>query len=442
MSKIPLKIWSNNLKDHIISIKTGSWSVERDLQLTFPGHWEVNLISGTPLSAATLPDELQKGFNNPVGSVRLEEILKGKKTVAIVVDDHTRSTPVYDIVNELLCRIRKQGIPDEKVKLIIALGTHVLKDRSHLQPKFGNLLDSRVKIVLPDVRKLKEYVLAGTTPSGIPIHILREYAESEAKITISGIYPHDEAGFSGGAKIMIGLLGLRTLSRFHRKYGETGRGKNIETPFRLELESYADIAGIDWSINIIQNHEKKIYKIWCGDFRKAFRKAAEYAKSHLGVEKNRNADVIISNAYPLDTSLSVVGKSLWPFHDMPTTTRRILVASPVTFLDFRVPFCESPKEALIQRIKRLTGAFRIKLALFQVLYWIKFKVTPKEKWARSFVYFIPDVSKKVIKLMPVIDSRYAYFSWDALIGDILMSFPKDKKLTVSVYDIAPLHFPD
>lgn len=430
----------NDFKKNVISVKTGSWSSERELKLTFPGHWRINHIKGVNLPEASVVDEIRNSFDNPIQCGQLEQILQGKKTVVIVVDDHTRPTPVYDIVAELLNRISRQGIPAENVKLIVALGTHVLQDTSHLKPKFRDLLDGRIKIVFPDVRTLKDYVHVGSTQSGIPVYIHHEYRDADVRITVSGIYPHDEAGFSGGAKIMIGLLGLRTLSKFHRKYSVTGRGRFLETPFRHELETYADIAGIDWSINIVLNHDKKIHKLWCGDFRRAFREAAEYAKSRLWVEKSNNADVIISNAYPLDTSLSVEGKSLWPFHDTPKSTRRILIASPV-YSDFRIPFCESKREAIMQMIKRLTGASRIKKIYDQIRLWEEIKKDSNNKWNPEYVYFIPDVQKGVTKIGPVIGSHYAFLSWDSLMNELQASFPEDKKVSVSLYDNAPLAFP-
>jgi lactate racemase len=431
----------NDFNKNIISLKTGSWSGERELKLTFPDHWRINHIKGANLPEASVQTEIRKSFDNPVHSGQLEQLLLGKKSVAIVVDDHTRPTPVYDIVSELLNRISRQGIPLENVKLIVALGTHVLKDRLHLKPKLRDLMDGRIKIVLPDVRKLKEYVHVGSTQTGLPIYIHHEYAEADVRITISGIYPHDEAGFSGGAKIMIGVLGLLTLSKFHRKYSEAGRGRSIENPFRHELETYADIAGIGWSINIVLNHDKKIHRLWCGDFRRAFREAAEYAKSRLWVEKSTDADVIISNAYPLDTSLSVVGKSLWPFRDTPKATRRIIIASPVTYSDFRVPFCESKRESITQMIKRISGASRIKKIYEQRMFLEKIKKDSNNKWVPNFAYFFPDVQKHVTKIGPVIWSHYAFFSLNSLMNELRYSFPEDKNVTVSIYDNAPLHFP-
>jgi lactate racemase len=424
-----------------VSIKTGSWGSERELTLTFPDHWEVSHIKGAPLPEASVQAEMRKSFDNPIGCGQLERMLNGKQSVAIVVDDHTRPTPVYDVVTALLDRIERQGIPGQNVKLIVALGTHVLEDKSFLKPKFGDLLDGRVRVVIPDVRKLNDYVHAGTTQSGLPVYIHREYREADVRITVSGIYPHDEAGFSGGAKIMIGLLGLRTLSGFHRKYSETGRGRFIDPPFRHELETYADIAGIDWSVNIVLNHEKKIHKLWCGDFRRAFREAAEYAKSCLGVEKSIDADVIISNAYPLDTSLSVAGKSMWPFRDAPKTLRRILIASPVTYSDFRVPFCESSKEAMYQMVKRLTGLSRIKRMYEQRLLGEEIKKDEAEKWTHDFVYFTPYPRQQLPETGAVLWSHYVFSSSDSLMRDLVASFPEDKKVAVALYDYAPLHFP-
>lgn len=426
-----------------IEIRTGAWKFEDRLRLSFPENWVIRHIKGNFLPAAR-PEEIQTPLENPIGSERLHRILERKRSVAIVVDDHTRPTPVFRIVKKVLNEIRLAGIPECNVKIIVALGTHVLKDKSLMRSKLGGLLDSGIQLVLPDCRNSKDYIYVGKSKSNIPVFIHREYASADAKISISGIYPHDEAGFSGGAKILIGVLGLRTLSLFHRKFTESGRGREIETLFRNEVESFADLTGIDFSVNVVVNQEKEVHKVWCGNFRTAFREAAIYAKRCLGVDLAPDADVVISNAYPFDTSLSVVGKSEWPFKYARKNAKRIVVASPSSLVDFRIPRCASKGEVLRQAAKKVSFVRSIRGALSRLKLRklaMEFERRPDLKWEGHYVFFMPRFEMVASTRLKVTTFLAVYDVWDSLLGELKSYFPDCYNVNVALYDFAPMHYP-
>ena len=123
-------------------------------------------------------------------------------------------------------------------------------------------MDGDVEIIFPDCHKIKDLVYVGKSNSGIPVYINKHYANADLKIGVSGVHPHNEAGFSGGAKILIGMLGLETLSQFHLKYGSIVRGSAINTNFRNVLEHFADLVKLDYSINCVINKDKNIKKYY------------------------------------------------------------------------------------------------------------------------------------------------------------------------------------
>jgi lactate racemase len=350
--------------------------------------------------------------------VRLSRLLKNKKSVAIVVDDPTRPTPVYPILMKILDLSRSAGISDNNVRLIVALGTHLLKDKSLIGTKLKGLLDTEIKVVLPNCLKSKDYVYVGQSRQKIPVFVHQDYSTADVKITISGIYPHGQAGFSGGAKILIGILRIFTLSLFHKKLSSSGAG-NIETPFRDELESFADLAGIDYSINIVPNHEKQVHRMWCGDFRTAFRAAAAYAKSRLGIQPEPDADLVLSNAYPLDTSLSVIQKSIWPFRYAKKNSKFVLIASPANLADDRLRRCVSNREvyreafrisALISLLRRTRSQLKNKRLGMQ------FTRNPELVWKRDFSFLIPQYNEPTAAKVKAVGSRAVFASWDSLVS--------------------------
>jgi lactate racemase len=424
-----------------IETKTGSWSGERTLRLSFPENWTVKHIKGASLTSAG-SNEIRSALDNPVSGEPLSRLLQNKRSVAIVVDDPTRPTPVFDILGYILHEARLAGIPERNVTIIVALGTHVLKDTSLIRAKLKSILDTEIRLVLPNCCNFRDYVFMGRSKLNIPVFAHRDYATADVKIAISGIYPHGQAGFSGGAKILIGVLHLSTLSLFHQKMPSFGAG-NIETPFRHELESFADLVGVDYSVNVVLNHEKQVHRLWCGDFKSSFREAADYAKERFRVQAEPDGDVVISNAYPLDTSLSVMGKSFWPFKHADKTAKCILMASPSNLADYRLRFCASNGEAYREAIRAFLPVRLLRRVVRHARLTktgLEFKRNPGLMWERDFVLFMPRHQMPATGKPSFFSHRGVFVSWESLVAELRGSFPDNHDVKVSFYDFAPLYY--
>jgi Uncharacterized conserved protein len=81
-----------------------------------------NVVS---LPQKTALEHINEALDNPIGSPRLEEMVKPGQTVCIVVPDATRlwqSPNVY--VPAVVARLNKCGIRDEDIRILTATGTH------------------------------------------------------------------------------------------------------------------------------------------------------------------------------------------------------------------------------------------------------------------------------------------------------------------------------
>ncbi len=423
-----------------IPLRTGSWCGEREFELSFPDHWSVTVHSGNmpgPLSE----EEIDERLENPEDGPQLSGLMDKDKTVAILIDDHTRPTPVVRVLRHLLAEAEKAGVPRANIKILVALGTHILEDRSFMESKLPGILGGNIEVLFPDCRDNAELKLVGRSNLGIPVYVNRVFAEADVKIAVSGIYPHDEAGFSGGAKIMIGVLGLRTLSLFHRKFSLLERGRDIETPFRDELESFARLAGVNYSINIVSNDRKEISELFCGDFKVAFRRAAAFASNCCRTTSDPEADIVVSNAYPLDTSLCVLGKSTWPFRRAGKKTFRILVTSLCDCSGYRLPFSSSDRELRFQKFKKLLYITQFKKEFNRLKLLLLSRAFPARKWRAPYVIYVPHVSDDVKKRKRVHGNCVMEYSWEDIVGELSREFPADYSPRVSVYSCAPLLYP-
>ena len=68
-------------------------------------------------------DIVRTALENPVGSVKLRELVKGKQRIVLITSDHTRPVPSHITMPLYLEEIRK-GNPDADITILIATGMH------------------------------------------------------------------------------------------------------------------------------------------------------------------------------------------------------------------------------------------------------------------------------------------------------------------------------
>jgi len=269
--------------------------------------YEVNVRGNT--------DEiLNMALDNPIGSRRIEEIVKDAKTVSIICDDMSRPTPVSLILPHVLKRLHKAGIRKENIKIIIALGSHRYMTKEELIDKVGKEVYLNYNVLNSEFKKETSLVLMGTAEDGSKIYATKDAAESDIRIGIGNIVPHPVMGWSGGGKILFpGIAGEKTVALFHIMGGLNN--ENLfgmdESPIRHNIESWVDVIGLDFIINTVLTGDFQIYKAVCGNYIKAHREGVKFAKEIWGVKTTKKADIMIVSSYPADQDFWQSGKGLY-----------------------------------------------------------------------------------------------------------------------------------
>lgn len=257
---------------------------------------------------------IEEALDNPIGSKRLEEIVKGKKTVSIICDDMSRPTPVHKILPHIIKRLEKGGIKKEDMKIIIALGSHRYMTEEEIIAKFGKYIYENYTIVNSAFKDEESLVLAGVAEDGSKIYITKDAAASDVRIGIGNIIPHPVMGWSGGGKILFpGVSGEKTVALFHIMGGL--HDDNLfgcdESPVRHSIESWVKVIGLDFIVNTALTGDFRIYKVVCGDYVKAHRQGVKYAKEIWGAKTTKKADIMIVSSYPADQDFWQSGKGLY-----------------------------------------------------------------------------------------------------------------------------------
>ncbi len=286
-----------------VVIPWGAWYGDGEERLEFPEGWVVEAANPARELKPLDDDEIGVRLAQAIGTKPIREMVRGKKRVAVVIDDLTRPTPTDRLLPLLIEELRRGGIDMEGIVILIGMGSHRFLTRVDLVKKLGKGLLSAVSVYNHHPYESLEYL--GDSSRGTPVYINKLYLESDLRIGVGTIMPHAAAGFGGGAKIVaIGLAGMETLLHNHDGQGvskEAGPVGNVENPMREDLEEIGRMAGLDLIVNVVLNRYRQIGGVFVGDMVEAHRSGVELAQEGWVTEAPRLVDVGVFNAYPKDT---------------------------------------------------------------------------------------------------------------------------------------------
>lgn len=245
--------------------------------------------------------EIEKVLKNPIDGPSIEELSPKGKTIAIAVDDMTRVTPTHLLLPPILSLLQKAGAERDKIKIIIALGTHREMTDQEMRDKYGAQIIEQYEVINHTFNEQSELMYVGKIADDVPVWINKEYLKADIRIATGNLIPHFNTGWAAGAKILLpGLAGEETAGRMHvRSATTTPNVLGIEdNPTRQLIDKFAEKIGIHLLVNTAITRKKEIVSAFAGHFIKAHRKGINFAKQIYGVETIGLADITISSSHP------------------------------------------------------------------------------------------------------------------------------------------------
>ena len=251
---------------------------------------------------------VHEAMDAPIGTLPLRELAVGKKTCTIIISDHTRPVPSRDILPPMLEQLR-EGSPDIQVTLLVATGFHRPTTTAELEAKLGPEIADREKIIVHDAFDPDSNVEIGILPSGAPLVIDRAAVETDLLISEGFIEPHFFAGFSGGRKsVLPGVCDKTTVLGNHcgefiaSPFARTGILEG--NPLHIDMVAAAEMAKLQFIVNVVIDEEKKTVAAFAGDFRQAHEAGVSFLRQYCEVQAIPGDIVITSNGgAPLDQNI-------------------------------------------------------------------------------------------------------------------------------------------
>lgn len=282
------------------------------LRVDIPDGWRIlgelkpkNSIS-EPLPAKACAASLAE----PTGAGRLASRDLTGKRVVIVVDDHSRPTPVSQFLPPILDELSAAGVSNKDVEFLVATGIHRGSTPDEVAKKLGPSTMSAFTWHCHDAYDSGGLADLGTTSRGTRVFINKRLLDADLILCVGAVAPHLLLGFGGGLKMLIpGCAGADTVGKNHMQgvdpdhfdyVGTSGE----ESPMRQDLEEGALLLKREvFIVNAAMNEQVQPVRFFCGDPVKAHRMGERFIQDLVRLEVPEQADVVLANSFPLDANL-------------------------------------------------------------------------------------------------------------------------------------------
>jgi nickel-dependent lactate racemase len=341
-----------------LAMRTGAWYGDHMLELAIPDNWDTTVLwpqTPPPMTENQIVEILQK----PIGQPSIQRLCNGKSLPLIIIDDLNRPTPAEPIIRILLEYFEDARIPLRDVTFLMATGSHGTPAADAMRKKVGTKAAESCRLLVHDC--FHGNVKIGNTSFCTPVCVNRAVLESDFVIGIGGIYPNYTAGFGGGTKLALGVLGLQSIFDLHYRHESAGWGSaKVDSSLRRDLNEIASMIGLHTVISLQINVDREIIRVDCGDPQKYYPEALDFYRRTFGTLALKDADVIVSNTYPSDLSLTFARmKGFWPLRNCKSSASRIAIASCEEGVGLHniAPFLNAPRFHEERYLFRLIRAF-------------------------------------------------------------------------------------
>lgn len=283
-----------------------AWQDTKEREFPVPARWKIETCDMNGAGKPGLkPAAIRAAIENPIGTKPLAELARGKKEAAVIFDDMSRVTRTYQIVPHVIRALHEAGVADNHIRFVCALGCHGALTRMDFVKKLGEDVVARYPVF--NHNPFGNCVAVGTTKTyQTEVYVNEEVMRCDLKIAIGGTVPHPMSGFGGGGKIILpGVTSFATTQHNHHECyhdmlamrGKLGQGIFDENPMRFDVEEAAELAGLDFMINLLFNKWGEPAAVFTGALKPAYAASVTEAKKHYFTPRVMDKDISIANSF-------------------------------------------------------------------------------------------------------------------------------------------------
>jgi nickel-dependent lactate racemase len=255
-----------------------------------------------------MEETFQNALRHPIGMRHaLLDEFRPEDSVVIVVSDASRKTGVERILPLLLQALKKQGLHENNLSFIVAVGVHRASTQEEQKQILGAEIHARFKdrIYNHDAFDQDNLVRTGVTQRGTEVFINRRACACDRLILTGTVIMHYFAGFGGGRKsLMPGIAGARTIAQNHvlnlhpthpRLNPDVGIGILDGNPVAEDMLEAAQMRAPDFILNTVLGRNGNILGVFAGELDAAHRAACKFASGIYAAPIQEKADLVIAS---------------------------------------------------------------------------------------------------------------------------------------------------
>lgn len=251
---------------------------------------------------------LERALANPHGCPRLSELAKGRKTAGIMVSDATRAVATARVLPHVVGELLNAGLSLDDIVIVVAIGVHRPATEKEMLSIAGEYA-GRIRVENHDPYDRTKLANLGVTSYGTAVEVNKTICDSDLRIAIGKVEPHEFAGFSGGRKsVLPGVAGERTILVNHRPEmildPNAAPGVLENNPIHLDMLEAAKLLGVDFCVNLVQNSAGLPLAAFAGDLAAAHAVAVAFARRNYGAALPSDANLyLVTPGAPLNIDL-------------------------------------------------------------------------------------------------------------------------------------------
>jgi len=280
-------------------------------ELSLPQGELVARLEPAAVAAAPAEEIIRDALEHPVGSPRLRELARGKRSAAILVPGKDRVAAASSYLPLLLEELNDAGIADEQIMVTLATGTHARHTPEEVARILGEETVSRVRWREHDCKADERLRQIGVTSYGTDVAFDQAVLDADVKVLTGRIIPHYFAGFGGGRKALLpGVASLKTILQNHSlTLARTGgihphvRPCSLSgNPVHLDMLEAARLVKPVFVLNTLLDTRHHVVGAVAGELEAAHQAGCAQAErtSKLEVEEPLDAVITSAGGWPYD----------------------------------------------------------------------------------------------------------------------------------------------
>jgi nickel-dependent lactate racemase len=264
-----------------------------------------------PVDAPALADEagaVTQALRRPLAGPPLADLVRDASRVAVVFPDLTRPMPNRTVLPPLLAELERCGVPDERITLLCATGTHRQATAGEMAELIGPAVVARYEVVDHDAQS-DQHVRVGDV-DGTPVLLQRDYVEADVRILTGFVEPHFFAGYSGGPKAVCpGLAATETILEAHHPRRIADPRATFVTregnPVHDFVRAATALRAPEFSVDVAINRTRRVTAVFAGPMTPTHDAACAHVGAAAVREVDEAFDLVVSTngGHPLDRNL-------------------------------------------------------------------------------------------------------------------------------------------